>query len=94
MTGPAPVLRRIEAFDRKNGGVTVAGIQGGYTLTLTATQAPIARLGPEGSGDGARLYYWSWRNHWIDVGEIGGLVLPLDDAFDEIPSTDIFWKWT
>ena len=52
MTEPDPVLLRIEAFDRQNGGgVSVCESRGGYTLTLTATRAPIARLKPEGQGD-------------------------------------------
>ena len=39
MTDPDPILARIEAFDRGNGGgVTVCRNRGGYTLTLTATE--------------------------------------------------------
>ncbi len=95
MTDPDPVMRRIEAFNRRiGGGVTVHKRRDGYTLTLTATQTPIARLRPEGSGDRMRLYYWSWRNRWKDVGDMGGLVLPLDEALEEIATTDIFWMWT
>ena len=63
MTDPDPILARIEAFDRENGGgVTVCRNRGGYTLTLTDTEAPIARLKPEGSGDTMRVLYWSWQN--------------------------------
>ncbi len=95
MTEPDPILLRIEAFDRDNGGgVSVCKSRGGYTLTLTATQAPIARLKPEGSGDRMRLFYWSWQNRWKDVGDMGGLVLPLDEALDQIANTEIFWTWT
>ncbi|MCY4140129.1 MAG: hypothetical protein OXF56_17935 [Rhodobacteraceae bacterium] len=95
MTDPDPILARIEAFDRENGGgVTVCRNRGGYTLTLTATEAPIARLKPEGSGDTMRVLYWSWQNRWKDVGGMGGLVLPLDEALDAIANTEIFWTWT
>ena len=95
MTEPDPVLLRIEAFDRESGGgVSVCKSRGGYTLTLTATQAPIARLKPEGSGDRMRLFYWSRQNRWKDVGDMGGIVLPLDEALEQIASTDIFWTWT
>ncbi len=95
MTEPDPILLRIEAFDRQNGGgVSVCKSRGGYTLTLTATQAPIARLKPGGQGDRMRLYCWSWQNRWKDVGDMGGLVLPLDEALDQIANTDIFWTWT
>ena len=38
-----------------------------------------------------RLYYWSWQGRWKDVGDMGGLVLSLDEALDEIANTDIFW---
>ncbi len=86
MTDPNPILLRIEAFDEDNGGgVTVTRRRGGYTLTLTATQAPIARLGPAGSGDLMRVHCWSWQNRWNDVGDMGGLVLPLDEALDHSP---------
>ena len=92
MTDPDPILRRMKAFDRQNsGGVSVRRSRGGYTLTLTATQAPIARLKPEGTGDRMRLYFWSWQNRWKDVGDMGGLVLPLDEALDQIATTGIFW---
>ncbi len=44
-----PVLRRFEAFNRENGGgAGVRKSRGGCNLTFTATQAPIARLEPEG----------------------------------------------
>ena len=55
-----PVLRRFEAFNRENGGgVSIHRSRGGYNLTLTATDAPIARLKPEGPGDRMRILYWS-----------------------------------
>ncbi len=95
MTEPDPILLRIEAFDRDNGGgVSVRKSRGGHTRTLTATQAPIARLKPEGSGDRMRLFCGSWQNRWKDVGDMGGPVLPLDEALDQIANTEIFWTWT
>lgn len=95
MTGPDPIPARMEAFDRDSGGgVTVCRNRGGCTLALTATEAPIARLKPEGSGDAMRVLRWSWQNRWKDVGDMGGLVLPLDEALDAIADTGIFWTWT
>ena len=41
-----------------------------------------------------RLFYWSWQNRWKDVGDMGGLVLPLDEALDQIANTEIFRTWT
>ncbi len=91
MTEPDPILLRMEAFDRENGGgVRVHRSRGGHTITLTATQPPIARLKPEGPGDGMRLFYGSWQDRWKDVGDMGGLVLPLDEALDHIANTEIF----
>ena len=95
MTDFDPVLARVEAFDREaGGGVTVDKQRGGYTLTLTETDAPIARLKPEGAGDRMRIQYWSSQGRWRDVGDMGGLVLPLDEALETIAKTDIFWTWT
>ena len=90
-----PCLARIEAFnDSKGGGVTVTRVCGGYNMYLAATQAPIARPQPKGSGDRMRVRYWSYRQCWQDVGDLGGLVLPLDQALDEIAKNEIFWTWT
>ena len=83
MTDVDPVLARVEAFDREaGGGVTVDKHRGGYTLTLMETDAPIARLKPEGAGDRMRVQYWSAQGRWKDVGDMGGLVLPLDEALE------------
>ncbi len=35
--------------------------------------------------------YWSYRERWQDVGDRGGLVLPLDQALNEITTNPIFW---
>ncbi len=96
MTGhDDPVLLRVEAFNRENGGgAGVRKSRGGCNLALTATQAPIARLKPEGSGDRMRVHYRSRQGRWKDVGDMGGLVLPLDEALDQIAGTEIFRTWT
>ena len=41
-----------------------------------------------------RVRYWSYRERWQDVGDMGELVLPLDQALDEIAKNSIFWTWT
>ncbi len=95
LTDPDTVPVRTEAFDRENGGgVTVCKNRGDYTLTPTATEVPIERLKPEGSRDTMRVLCWSWQNRWKDVGDIGGLMLPLDEALDAIANTEVFWIWT
>lgn len=55
---------------------------------------PIARLKPEGPDGKLRIQYWSHRNRWMEVGDMGGLALPLDEAFETIAETEIFWTWT
>ena len=96
MAASDPCLARIEAFNKsKGGGVTVTTrVRGGYNLYLTATPAPTARRQPKGPGDTMRVRYWSYRQRWQDVGDMGGLVLPLDQALDEIAKNEIFSTWT
>ena len=94
MTDFDPIPARVETFDKEaGGGVTVDKHRGCYTLTLTETDAPIARLKPEGPGERMRVQYWSSQGRWKDVGDMGGLVLPLDEALATIAKTDLFWTW-
>lgn len=89
------IAARIEAFDRANGGgVGFYKDKGAYHLYLLDTEAPIARLKPTGNGDEVRLGYWSHRRKWEDVDDMGGVVLPLDDALEFIANEAIFWTWT
>ena len=95
MVKPDPYLARIEAFNtKKGGGVTTTKVRNGYNLHLTATSAPIARLQPTGSDDEMRIKFWSYRGRWQDVGDFGGIILPLDQALEEISTNGIFWTWT
>ena len=95
MMKPDPYLARIEAFNLKNGGsVTITKGQNGYNLYLAATDAPIARLNPSGTDDEMRIWFWSYRGHWKAVGDFGGIILPLEEALDEIATNEIFWTWT
>jgi len=87
---------RIEAFDDANGG----GVgyyykdKGAYHLYLLDTEAPIARLKPTGNDDEVGLGYWSHRRKWEDVDDMGGVVMPLDEALAFIANEGIFWTWT
>ena len=90
-----PYLARIESFNlKKGGGVTIKKVQNGYNLYLTATDVPIARLNPSGTDVEMRIRFWSYRRHWKDVGDFGGIILPLEEALDEIATNEIFWTWT
>jgi hypothetical protein len=51
-------------------------------------------LKPTGNGDEIRLGYWSHRRRWEDVDDMGGVVLPLDEALEFIANEGVFWTWT
>jgi len=75
------IALRIEAFDDANGGgVGWYNDKGAYHLFLLATKAPIARLKPTGTGNEVRIAYWSHRRKWEDIDDMGGCVLPLEQA--------------
>ena len=95
MTKPNLHLARIEAFNlKKAGGVTITKVRNGYNLYLTATDAPIARLNPSGSNDEMRTRFWSCRERWQDVGDFREIILPLEQALEEVATKGIFWTWT
>lgn len=89
------IALRIEAFDAANGGgVGYYKDNGAYHLYLLETEAPIARLKLTGQGDEVRLGYWSHRQKCEDVDDMGGGVMPLEDALEFIANEGIFWAWT
>jgi len=89
------IARHIEAFDAANGGgVGWYADNGAYHLYLLATEAPIARLKPTGTDGEVRISYWSHRLKWEDIDDMGGCVLPLDQALSHIAENGIFWIWT
>jgi len=95
LMGNDSIAERIEAFDAANGGgVGYYTDKGAYHLYLLNTEAPIARLKPTGSDDEVRLGYWSHRLKWEDVDDMGGVILPLNDALEFIANEGIFWTWT
>jgi hypothetical protein len=56
------IAARTEAFDQANGGgVGWYKDKAPYHLYFLATEAPIARLKPTGTGDGIRIASWSHR---------------------------------
>ena len=89
------IALRIEAFDAANGGgVGWSKNKGADRLYLLTTEAPITRLKPVGTSDEVRLGYWSHRQKWEDLDDMGGCVLLLDHAFDHIANNSVFWTWT
>jgi hypothetical protein len=94
MTTDDAILTRIERCNQeRGGGVVVEARQGGYTLRLEASGAPIARLRPTGSADAVEVLYWSHRGKWSQIGDFGGITLPLDQALAYIADNSIFWTW-
>ena len=74
--------------------MTVTKVQNCYNLYHAATDAPIARLNPTGSNDDMRMRFWSNRERWQDVGDFGWIILPLEQALEEIATNGVFWTWT
>ena len=85
---------RIEAFNQANGGgVVVRKSSGGYSLFVESTGVPVARLRPVGDGDNFEVLWWSHREKWEQIGDFGGMRMPLDDALNYIARDpmDCFW---
>lgn len=77
------IALRIEAFDEANGGgVGWYKDKGAYHLYLLAR------------GDEVRIAYWSHRRKWEDIDDMGGCILPLDQALSHIATNSLFWIWT
>ena len=89
------ITLRIKAFDEANdGGVACYEDKGAYQLYLLETEAPIARLKPMGEDDEVRIAYWSHRQKWDDIDDMGGCALPLDQALTHIANNSLFWTRT
>jgi hypothetical protein len=86
-------LRPAIARSRVNRFLATEPDKGAYHLYLLETEAPIGRLKPTGSGDEVRLGYWSHRRRWEDVDDMGGVVLPLDEALEFIANEGVLWTW-
>lgn len=93
MPEPDALQQRIERFNpAKGGGLVVERRQGGYSLFEARTGTPVARLKPTGTADHVTVLYWSDRGKWSQIGDFGGIVLPLDEALAYIASEPIFWR--
>jgi hypothetical protein len=55
------IIRRIERFSFPQGAVCAERRNRGYTLTLVASGAPVARLRPDPDGEHVEVLYWSLR---------------------------------
>jgi hypothetical protein len=94
MKKPDPFLERIEAYNEaQGGGVIIRRASKGYSLFMASDNTPIARLRPTGNGDEVEILYWSYRDRWEQVGEFGGIKLPLDEALDYVAEDPYGFFW-
>jgi hypothetical protein len=79
------ILERINAFNQAHGGgVIIKHIRGGYSLFDEDDGSPVARLRPTGNADEVEILWWSHRDKWENIGEFGGVILPLSEALEYI----------
>lgn len=89
------LLYRIKQFnEQQGGGVLIQKIRGGYSLFLEDDGSPLARLRPTGDGDEVEVLWWSHRDKWESIGDLGGIICPLDKALDYVARDPMgcFWK--
>src|SRR5919107_3951453 len=84
---PEEMRARIEAYPwpPQRGGVEVVRANRGYTLYSQRTGGPVARLRPTGQGDTVQVLWWR-REAWAAPGDVGPVILPLDQALEFITS--------
>ena len=89
------VQSRIEAFNAEQGG----GVAIARTLMATryCIRTPACRMrgSPRDTGDRFEVLYWSpFRERWLPVGPLGGMVLKLLDACEFVANDpmDCFWR--
>ena len=58
------------------------------------TEAPVARLELIRKDGEVKIAYWSHRRKWEDIDDMGGCILPLDQALGNIASNSTFWTRT
>lgn len=91
---PDALLNRIVAFsESKGGGVLIEKRSKGYSLFREDNGRPIARLRPSGKDDLVEILWWSYRDRWEQIGDMGPLIMPLDEALIYISKDPmgIFW---
>lgn len=94
MKKPDLLLERIEAYNEaQGGGVIVRHIGKGYSLFVESDGSPIARLRPTGNGDEVTVLWWSHRDKWEQIGDFGGVILPLDEALDFVAKDPYGCLW-
>lgn len=91
---PDKILDRITAFNEaKGGGVIIEKRAKGYSLFREDNGRPIARLRPLGKDDIVEVMWWSYRDRWEQIGDLGPMAMPLEKALEYISkdSAGVFW---
>jgi len=88
------ILERIAAFNEaEGGGVRIWRQSNGVSLYREDNGRPIARLRPSGEGDSVEVLWWSYRGKWERFGDIGPMVMSLDEALKFVcrDPMGVFW---
>ena len=88
------ILDRIMAFNEaKGGGVLIEKRSHGYSLFREDNGRPIARLRPSGKDDLVEVLWWSYRDKWEQIGDMGPLMMPLEEALIYLSKdpVGVFW---
>jgi hypothetical protein len=88
------ILERIAAFNEAaGGGVRIQRQSNGISLYREDNGRPIARLRPFGEGDRVEVLWWSHRGKWEQIGDMGPVVMSLEEALSYISrdSIGVFW---
>jgi hypothetical protein len=88
------ILERIVAFNEAaGGGVQIQRQSNGFSLYREDNGRPIARLRPFGEGDRVEVLWWSHRGKWEQIGDMGPMVMSLDEALKYISRDPmgVFW---
>jgi len=88
------ILARIEAFNEAKGGsVLIRKAVRGYSLFRADNGRPVAHLRPTGKGDSVEVMWWSHRDRWDQIGDLGPMVMPLDEALEYVVKDPMGCCW-
>ena len=88
------ILERIAACNEAaGGGVQIQRQSNGFSLYREDNGRPIARLRPFGEGDRVEVLWWSHRGKWEQIGDMGPVVMSLEEALSYISRDPmgVFW---
>ncbi len=83
-----------EYFDKKRSPVVVQRVNKGYSIIHESGEA-VARFRPRGGdSDRVEVLWWSHRDKWDHIGDLGGLFMSIEEALEYVLSDPmgIFWK--